>query len=132
MAEGIAPLTVNFTGSVSGGSGGYSYSWNFGDGKTANSAAVSHTYQWSGAYTATLTVTDADEATDSDEVKITVYTLDTEPPLPPSNLDAATEGIKVHLNWSANTEPDLGGYNIYRGETSGGLYSKLKAKPLPE
>src|ERR1043165_2247031 len=35
-----------------------SYHWNFGDGTSANTANPSHTYQSSGVFTATLTVTD--------------------------------------------------------------------------
>jgi len=56
--SGQAPLNVNFTGSATGGTAPYSYSWNFGDGQTSTSQNPSHTYASVGDYTATLTVTD--------------------------------------------------------------------------
>ena len=56
---GAAPLPVSFTGSATGGDGGpYTYSWDFGDGGSANLASSSHTYTGGGTYTATLTVSD--------------------------------------------------------------------------
>ncbi|MEU5432475.1 PKD domain-containing protein [Streptomyces sp. NPDC020719] len=57
---GNAPLAVDFTGSASGGTAPYSYSWDFGDGSAASTAQnPSHTYSTAGSYTATLTVTDS-------------------------------------------------------------------------
>jgi len=43
------------------------------------------------------------------------YMSDTNPPEPPVNLNA--EGFEEHirLSWDKNTEPDMGGYNVYRG-----------------
>ena len=43
-ASGAAPLTVNFTGTVTGGTGVTSYSWSFDDGTTSTSQNPSHTY----------------------------------------------------------------------------------------
>jgi PKD repeat protein len=60
---GQAPLAVSFTGLSAGGTAPYSYSWNLGDGGTAASQDVSHTYASNGDYTATLTVTDSTGAT---------------------------------------------------------------------
>lgn len=36
----------------------------------------------------------------------------------------------VSLEWDANTEPDLDGYNMYRSETTGGQYSKINIAPI--
>ena len=53
---GIAPLEVNFTSSVLGGSL-YSYNWNFGNGKSSISQNPTETLS-QGNYTVNLTVTD--------------------------------------------------------------------------
>jgi hypothetical protein len=57
--SGMAALTLNFTGSATGGDGVYTYDWDFGDG-TVHSPAQnpSHTYYAGGNYTVTFTVTD--------------------------------------------------------------------------
>lgn len=51
-----APLTVNFTSTVTGGT---SYLWDFGDNTTSTQANPTHTYTAVGAYIVTLTVTNA-------------------------------------------------------------------------
>ncbi len=51
--------TVSFTGTASGGTTPYTFSWSFGDGATATGQSPSHTYSSAGTYTVTLTVTDA-------------------------------------------------------------------------
>jgi PKD repeat protein len=70
--SGQAPLTVNFSGSASGGTSPYTYSWAFGDGGSSTSQNPSHTYQSASTYTATLTVKDNATATASKSVTITV------------------------------------------------------------
>ena len=57
--SGEAPLTTNFTSNPSGGSGFYTYSWDFGDGNTSTAQNPSHTYSNTGSYTATVTVSDS-------------------------------------------------------------------------
>jgi PKD repeat protein len=73
--SGTAPLTVNFTGSNSydPDGGALTYSWNFGDGSPASTAAnPSHVYNAAGNYTATLTVTDTSGAATATQVFIAV------------------------------------------------------------
>lgn len=71
--SGAAPLAVSFTGSGSDPDGTIaSYSWIFGDGGTSSLQNPSHTYQSTGNYTATLTVTDNSGAPGSATVNITV------------------------------------------------------------
>ena len=41
--------------------------------------------------------------------------LDTTPPAIPTGLAAVPGSGSVTLSWTANTEPDLAGYNVYRG-----------------
>ena len=70
--SGAAPLTVAFQGSATGGTAPYTWEWDFGDASPKSKAAnPSHTYQSAGTYTAALTVTDANGATDSRSVQIT-------------------------------------------------------------
>jgi PKD repeat protein len=53
-----APLTIDFTGSVQGGTGPYTFSWDFGDGTSDTGETISHTYATDGTYNVILTVTD--------------------------------------------------------------------------
>ncbi|HSV14191.1 MAG TPA: Ig-like domain-containing protein [Tepidisphaeraceae bacterium] len=50
---------------------------------------------------------------------------DTTPPATPTNFGAVGSAGGVSLTWSANTEPDLAGYNLYRAPTAGGTFVKL-------
>jgi hypothetical protein len=50
---------------------------------------------------------------------------DTTPPAAPTGLTATAGKRKITLNWTANTEPDLAGYNVYRSSSSTGTYTKL-------
>jgi|GEM_PF-6828948 len=56
---GEAPLKVNFDSTVTGGSGIYTYKWEFGDAITSASADPIHTYKNNGNYVARLYVTDS-------------------------------------------------------------------------
>jgi PKD repeat protein len=62
---GSHPLDVAFSSSVTGGTQPYTYQWRFGDGTTASTPTVSHTYDLRGTYTVDLTVTDADSRSES-------------------------------------------------------------------
>jgi PKD repeat protein len=70
--SGQAPLTVNFTGSASGGTSPYSYVWNFGDGQSSNTTSPSHTYSSAGNYIAILSVTDSQGVSGSKSASISV------------------------------------------------------------
>lgn len=58
------------------------------------------------------------------------HLLDTAPPATPSGLVAGVEPGGVRLRWSANTEPDLGGYHVYRAPSSGGPFTRLDASTV--
>ena len=73
---------VVFNGSGTGGTPGYAYLWNFGDGNTSSQATPTHTYGATGTYSATFTVTDAHGCNSSDVSVITVNAL------PVVNVDA--------------------------------------------
>ena len=77
VQTGPTPFAVPFTGSDSVDPDARSgevldYSWDFGDGGSSSSANPSHTYTASGDHVATLTVTDANGATDSAQLTIHV------------------------------------------------------------
>jgi PKD repeat protein/subtilisin family serine protease len=71
--QGEAPLTVSFTSQGSAGTI-TSYVWNFGDGTqdTSNVPSLSHTYESIGTFTASLTITDANNNQSTASVTITV------------------------------------------------------------
>ncbi len=67
---------VSFDASLSGGEGGYTYSWNFGDGSTAGSGQqVTHNYSSSGMFTVVLTATSTDNQTVTSSQIVEVYIL---------------------------------------------------------
>jgi PKD repeat protein/type 1 glutamine amidotransferase len=68
-ASGDNPLRYEFTGSRSGG---VSWLWNFGDGRTSTEADPVHTYARAGDYTATLTVTYADGTTETSSTQVSI------------------------------------------------------------
>lgn len=58
-SQGASPFDDAFQGSASGGSGEYSYFWNFGDGSGASGSAVSHTFMGEGQFLVSLEVIDS-------------------------------------------------------------------------
>jgi hypothetical protein len=73
--QGVAPATFEFEANITGGTEPYTYSWNFSDGSEEESAdeeTVLHTFEEAGTYNVTLTATDTDDQTASDNVKIQV------------------------------------------------------------
>jgi PKD repeat protein len=55
--EAIAPAAVSFRADPSGGTGAFTYRWDFGDGTASTDRAPVHTYAAPGAYREVLTVT---------------------------------------------------------------------------
>jgi len=68
--------------------------------------------------------------TDPSPSSIRITYTDLTAPLRPLDLGAQVNGGDVTLTWTANTEPDLNGYNIYR--TFGGSRRKVNASVVTD
>ncbi|MCU4677198.1 hypothetical protein N7931_16335 [Catenovulum sp. 2E275] len=58
-------------------------------------------------------------------IPVTADPTDFIAPAQPVNLTASANSVSVALNWTANTENDLSGYNILRANASGGSYELI-------
>ncbi|HEV2232016.1 MAG TPA: fibronectin type III domain-containing protein [Terriglobia bacterium] len=58
-------------------------------------------------------------AESEDSAIVPIIPHDTFPPAPPVNVSALFSADAVELVWTANREPDLAGYNVYRREKDG-------------
>ncbi len=61
-----------------------------------------------------------------------VTPADTFAPAAPRNVQAISSGGNVSLLWEANTEADLGGYLVLRGEAPGDKLSPLTPAPISD
>jgi hypothetical protein len=55
---------------------------------------------------------------------------DTFPPAAPKSLAAIAGAGVINLIWDANTEPDLAGYIVLRGEAAGGTLQAITPQPI--
>ena len=74
--------------------------WDFGDGTTSSAQHPTHTYTTPGTYTVTLTV-----------------------------FGEGGTSAQVTLAWDASTAPNLGGYKLYYGTSSGTYPSSVDVGP---
>lgn len=124
VSSGQEPLMVNFTGSASGGTSPYAYSWDFGDCSATSSAQnPSHSYAV-GNWNAVLTVTDSAMATATDVVPISATPGPGVTVTPASGL-TTTEGggtatFNVVLNAAAGADVTI---EIHSSDTTEGLVS---------
>lgn len=108
-ASGASPLPVAFSADESHDPDGDAviYAWDFGDGATATGRTANHTYTTAGAYTATLTVTDARGLASEDSVQVLV---DRHPPVAtivaPKDGSLFRHGVPVHLKATATDADD--------------------------
>ena len=70
--SGEAPLSVQFSTSVEGGSPPFSFTWDFGDGNLSTLQSPETTYRDAGSYIAQLTVIDIDGEKDIEQANIEV------------------------------------------------------------
>jgi hypothetical protein len=63
---------------------------------------------------------------------VCVTPVDTFPPAAPTGLEAVSETGSISLIWNANTEKDLAGYLVLRGEAPDATLRPLTAAPIRE
>jgi heat shock protein HslJ len=114
------PLSFSAAGSTAGSSPIQSYSWNFGDGQTAEtggSAEATHLFNQGGAFQVTVIVTDANGLTSSASAEVRVDTrLDTTvwSLLPTSTTPPAPNSV-ITLQFLNGQVTGFGGCNSYSG-----------------
>ncbi len=115
---GEAPLSIVFDGSGSTDNDGtiISYQWDMGDGTILQGSLVNHTYTIAGTFTATLSVTDNGNLTDSVSTPIIVSPAVNENIPPTAILEASTHQgyapLAVSFDAGQSTDPD-GSINSY-------------------
>ena len=109
--NGTTDVAVNFDGTSSADSDGeiVRYDWDYGDGSALDEDAgptPSHTYTVAAEYTATLTVTDDDGATDSSD-KVVAIDQANMPPVADAGLPyTGTVDVAVSFDGSGSTDSD--------------------------
>jgi len=96
-------LQITFTGSASGGTAPYGFSWAFGDGGSSSANPTAHSYSSTGSFTVTLTVRDANGGTATSSQTVPVASA-------PS----------VSFNYSPTT-PETGSPVTFTATTTGGV-----------
>ncbi len=96
VSIGAAPLRVQFDAARSVGQGGttgkhFTYTWNFGDGRTGTGTKVNHTFTADGEYTVTLVAKASDGSTSTASRVITVQ--DRPPVARITEISASANGV---------------------------------------
>jgi len=121
----MAPLTVSFSGSGSGGAGGYVYYWDFGDNTMTTGQSVQHVYPQLGTYSAILTVEDSATTTATAVVLVTVsmgLTISATPTSGLAPLNVAFDGSAA-----GGTAPYSYSWDFGDGSTAGPLAAAAQA-----
>ncbi|TDE01332.1 ThuA domain-containing protein [Jiangella asiatica] len=121
--SGELPLQVTLTAEASDPEGQeLTYTWDLGDGSTATGAQVTHTYELSGVYTPTVTVTDGSGAAAEDFVRVEAIP-EPSPPIecadpgsdPPP--DDEFDGDRLDgCRWDQVVRPDLNRFRVEGGQ----------------
>lgn len=97
---GIKELTVNFSSALKGGSGNYTYLWDFGDDNSSTAQNPQHTYVATGIYEVKLLVKDIEDETNQALGYLQIIVLEEPTQFSPLVIEAfnASEyaGIEIH------------------------------------
>ncbi len=88
---------AQFSATIAGGEGPYSYAWDMGDNTQYSSATVHHTYAAAGDYTVTLTITDAQQQSTVQQFSVSVQSPDPLD-LPSKRGDLRVATFNAYLN----------------------------------
>jgi predicted CxxxxCH...CXXCH cytochrome family protein len=100
---------VSFIGSVTGGTGPYTFFWELGDDTTGSGSVVSHTYQGAGPYFPKLTVTDANNHVGTRTVQVNPVVANTFP-VAAKSISAAGRTVTL-TDLSYDTDYNLCGHS---------------------
>src|SRR5215216_2334686 len=99
--ESVVPATFEFQANLTGGTGPYTISWDFGDGsEESDEQTVLHIFEEAGTYNVTLAATDTDNQNAFDSIEISVEELAEE-----GGGEAATTTVQ---NQTQNNQTDIG------------------------
>jgi len=104
------------------------YAWAFGDGATANGSRATHAFDSAGTYSAEVTVTDDDGATDTATVTVEVAEPNDAPaPAASANRTSVTVGEAVSFDAGNSTDSDgsIAAYDWTFGDGSGGAAKRV-------
>lgn len=89
--EGIVGEPIDFFGDATGGVPPYEWHWDFGDGEISDEQNPTYTYNESGEFIATLTVTDSMDGEGIDTADVTISPIPNDPPNDPE-IEGETNG----------------------------------------
>lgn len=105
--SGVEDIAITFNGSASDADEDtLSYSWDFGDGHTANGQNVDHTYLWGGDFTVTLTVSDGHGGSDTDTTTATIGEVNDAPVADAGGPYNGTVGTPITFDGTASYDYD--------------------------
>ncbi len=101
--SGIAPLSVSFGTQVTGGSGNYTYAWDFGDGSTGTGKTPSHRYDSAGQFSATVVVSDTTTGAKSQPASVDVHVASNEQPVASASASPSSGIVPLTVAFSGAT-----------------------------
>src|SRR3989449_624969 len=120
--------TVSFSGSASGGTSPYSYSWSFGDGSTRTGSSVTHAYASTGSFTVVLTVRDTGSPPQTTTSQQSITVSRAPPPISASfTLNSSSPEVGHSISFTASASggspPYSYSWSYGDGSTGTGLQS---------